>query len=71
MIYLLAILWFASGFFGTVYLVTVVDREDFKFPSEDFFIAILLGALAPLAWCFVIENLPKHYPRVTLFKARK
>jgi hypothetical protein len=71
MIYLLAILWFASGFFGAVYCWTA-NRLDFKFPSAEFFMAVLAGAIAPSGWLLFLLALieTRKLPQITLFKAR-
>lgn len=76
MIYLLAILWFASGFFGYVFW-HVETMGDFKVPSEGFAWALLWGVCAPLVWLFYIigglillAELAEDIPQITLFKAR-
>lgn len=70
MIYLLAILWFASGFFGYAYITVFVDKQDFAIPSIELIFAIFCGIVAPLAWIFVTMDLLERSPKITLFKAR-
>lgn len=71
MIYLLAILWFASGFLAFVLNVIYADKRDFKFPSQNFMWAVVLGVLAPFGWMvFFMEWDRMDFPQITLFKAR-
>lgn len=69
MIYLLAILWFASGFSMGVYHVTVFWEEDFELFSEEFMYSLVFGAFGPFAWLLRAIALAK-LPQITLFKAR-
>lgn len=73
MIYLLATLWFASGFFGGVYATITFDGRDFKIPSDYFFLSLLMGVFAPAMWLILIVSWceSSSYPQITLFKARK
>lgn len=66
MIYLLAILWFASGFFSCVYYNIKILRIDF----------IVIDILPAICWGFggifcIWFLLPtKQFLEITLFKAR-
>lgn len=76
MIYLLAILWFASGFFGWVYFWTHdalgSDGMDFKLLGLEFLLGLAFGAIAPAGWgVFLIALVSvQKIPQITLFKAR-
>lgn len=67
MIYLLAILWFASGFLSCIYYATKIQRLDFK----------VFDILSAICWGFggvflIWFLLPTHrILNITLFKARK
>ena len=74
MIYLLAILWFASGFAIMVHHTIYEEGRDFDLFSDEFGSAIFCGILAPLLWLGWMYDMTvlllKKAPKITLFKAR-
>lgn len=73
MIYLLAILWFASGFLPLVWML--IKSGDRTLKLGDLLISCLLSIFGPIIWivfclCFASDRIVGRLNRITLFKAR-